>query len=144
MNQNCELINNIFKNAEMAKYTLEVLLCQIKNKDNNIKAMTNEILTEYDRYIHKIKKMVKANTYKLEKQPMFSKMAAKMGIKKDIMNDNSDSSVSKMIIQGITMGILEIEQLITRNKDYDKDVLRIAKDFIKFQKNSVEELKKFL
>lgn len=51
MNQNVELINDIFKNAEMAKYTLEVLLCQLKSKDNNIKAVAKDILDEYDRYV---------------------------------------------------------------------------------------------
>jgi uncharacterized protein (DUF305 family) len=142
MNKDCELINDIYRNAEMAKYTLDILLCQLKNKDNNIKSTTKKILTEYDRYIKKIKSMASERLYKLEKQSFIAKMCAKMGIKKEVCCDNSDANISKMIIQGITLSILETEKGLSDN--INPKVTQVANDFIKFQKDSIEELKQYL
>ena len=50
-----------------------------------------------------------------------------------------------MLIEGLTMGSLEIESKI---KDYEKkverDTLKLAKDFLKFQEQEIETLKKYL
>ena len=68
-----------------------------------------------------------------------------MGIHKEVKKDNSDSSIADMLIKGISMGSIDMEKKI---KDYDdevnKDYLKIAKDFMKFQEKTIEDLKKFL
>ena len=68
-----------------------------------------------------------------------------MGIMKEVMMDNSDSSIADMLIKGITMGILDLEKMVENKKEsVDKETLKMAHRFIKFQKEKVEEVKKFL
>ena len=59
--------------------------------------------------------------------------------------DNSDAAVAGMIMQGLTMGVVETSVKIDNYKDIvDKKSISLANDFLKFQESSVENLKKFL
>ena len=68
-----------------------------------------------------------------------------MGIKKEVINDNSDASMAEMLIQGISMGSLEMQKKIKAyEKKIDEETLKLAKSFLKFQENAIEKLKKYL
>ena len=70
---------------------------------------------------------------------------AGMSIKKEVISDNSDSSMSDLLIQGISMGTINMEKKI---KDYenivDSEELNFAKEFLSFQTNMIEKLKEYL
>lgn len=74
-----------------------------------------------------------------------SKMMANVEIKKEVKNDNSDSSIASMLIQGISMGSLDMEEKINAyDKDVNKEQLNFAKKFLKFQEKAISDLKTFL
>ena len=63
----------------------------------------------------------------------------------EVIKDNSDSRVADMLIQGLTMGVLNITKNIDKYKgEVNKDILSIAKDFKKHQEESIEKLKIYL
>jgi magnesium-transporting ATPase (P-type) len=65
--------------------------------------------------------------------------------KKEVINDNSDSSIAKMIIKGVSTGSVDMEKKIKAyDKDVDKSDLKIAKEFLKFQEKTIDELKEYL
>ena len=91
------------------------------------------------------KEKLKANKQEIKENGMFSKMMAGMGIKKEVKNDNSDSSMADLLIQGISMGSIDAEKKIKNyEKEVDKKQLDFLKDFLKFQENTIEKLKKYL
>ena len=61
-----------------------------------------------------------------------------------LMNDNSDSKIAELLMQGTNMGIIEGKKLLNHKEHLDKEVESILKDFIDMQENSVETYKKFL
>ena len=70
---------------------------------------------------------------------------SKVNIKKEVMNDNSDSSIASMLIQGLTMGNLELDKKINNYKEIiENKNLKIAEDFKKFGEVYIEKLKKYL
>ena len=72
-------------------------------------------------------------------------MSASMGIKMETMKDNSDANIAQMLIQGITMGTVEIESKIENYKNVvNKSNLALAKKYLKTLYKQIEELKKFL
>ena len=91
------------------------------------------------------KEILKRNKTELEEKKIFEKMMAGMGIKKEVMNDNSDSAIADLLIQGVSMGSINMEKKI---KDYESEVseeeLNYAKEFLCFQQQTIEELKKYL
>ena len=85
------------------------------------------------------------NDIDLEYDGMMAKTGARMGIKKEVITDNSDSSIADMLIKGISMGSIDMEKKINEYKDeVDKDELEFAKDFYKFQQDVITNLKKYL
>ncbi len=145
MSENIELYKHILKDCDMAKYTITLLLADLKQKDNKIKRAVEDILLKYNQFYDETKEYLLKHNATLAENGLLSKMGAGMGIKKEVKNDNSDSSIAEMLIQGISMGSLDMEKkLSTYEKDVDKDQLKFAKEFLKFQEYAINELKRFL
>lgn len=145
MKENYELMEHIYKDAEMAVYTLTTLTNDLKDKDNKIKKTLEDILKEYESWKKKSMKYLKKGEAEITDSGVMAKMMAKMGIKKEVINDNSDSSIAKMIIKGVSTGSVDMEKKIKAyDKDVDKSDLKIAKEFLKFQEKTIDELKEYL
>lgn len=70
---------------------------------------------------------------------------ARMGIKKGVESDNSDSSIAKMIIKGISTGTVDMQNKIkTYDKEVDKQSIKLAKEFLTFQETTIDKLKEYL
>ena len=108
-------------------------------------AIIQDILKEYEKFLSTVKKILKKEKVELKGNDFITKMMANMGVKKEVNSDNSDASIADMLIKGISMGTIDMEKKIHQyQKDVDKSNLKLAKDFLDFQQNSIEKLKKFL
>ena len=67
-----------------------------------------------------------------------------MDIQMSTLNDKSNSNIAEMLIKGTNMGIIEGVKLKNHNPDADVKIQKILDDFIKYQENNVERLKKYL
>ena len=145
MKEKNELILHIYQDAEMSCVTLEKLLSDLKTKDNKIKKTVEDVLKEYETYLKKAKTHLKKEHAEISKNSMFAKMMAKMGVKKEVDNDNSDSAIADMLIKGISMGTIDMEKKI---KQYEEEVseedLKFAYEFLKFQEKAIDIFKGYL
>ena len=140
-----ELLQHIYQDASMATFTLTKLLENLKEKDNKIKDATEDILKEYEQFAKTSKQLLQEQKIIPQEESMMAKMGASMGIKKEVINDNSDASMAEMLIQGISIGSLEMQKKIkSYEKKVDEETLKLAKSFLKFQENAIEKLKKYL
>jgi len=145
MNENNELLTYIYQDADMALDTLTMLINKLNKKDNKIKKIVEAQIKGYENYLKRIKEYMKDNGYDIKAKPIMSKMGAFMGINMEVMKDNSDSKMADMLIQGLTMGVINVTKRIdTFDKDADKNILKLGKEFKKFQEENIEMLKKYL
>lgn len=145
MNENNELLEHMYQDSEMATYSLETLLNELKGKDNKIIKVIEDILKNYENYYKDFKKQLKKEKVNPKSSGMMAKMGSSFGIKKEVIVDNSDSRIADMLIKGLTMGTLDMEKKISKySENIDKKTLKQAEAFLKFQQESIEELKKFL
>ena len=145
MDETNELLEIMYQDTYMAVKNLEVLLKEIKDKDNKIKGEVETILKGYEDYLKEIKRIIKNNKFKPKRVSTFALMGAKMKMKSDVKKDNSDSKISDIIIQGLVMGIIDINKRVDNyKKDANKDVLKIANNLLEFQQKSVDRLKQYL
>lgn len=145
MNENLELLEYIYQNSSMGVYTLNRLIKELNGKDNKIKKHVEEQIKGYEEFLKKTEKLIKKNKYEVKDNNFMAKMGATFSIKMDTMKDNSDASIAHMLVQGITMGLVDIETKISNYKESAKsDILDIAKDFKKFSEEKIEELKRFM
>ena len=145
MNENNELLEYIYQTAEMGVFSTTKLIEDINGKENKIKKVIESILKGYENFLKDSKKMLEKKKTEIKENSTFSKMGASMGIKKEVKEDNSDAAIAHMMIEGLTMGTVDISSKIKNyERDADKDILALAKKFLKFQEESIEFLKKYL
>lgn len=142
MDANMEVIEHIYKDADMAIVNLSKLLKELKDRDNKIKGTIENILKGYERYLGDAKKCLKKHNESEEKNSLVEKMMSTMGICKVVKEDNSDARIADMLIKGISMGSIDMEKKLKEyEQELDKKTVKLAKDFISFQQDNIEALK---
>ena len=145
MNVNTELLEYIYQSSEMGVVSLTNLLKQLNDKENKLKPLISDELSIYEKYQKESKKLLSKNKAEVKENSMMKKMMSKMGISKEVKNDNIDAAIAHMIIEGFTMGVVDIETKIKNyKKDADKKILKLANDYLNFQQEEIERLKKYL
>ena len=145
MKEKNELLLHVYKDCDMSVTTLTELLDDLKEKDNKIKGVVEDLLKEYQSFLNRSKECLEKENIPLETEGIMTKMTANMGVSKEVKHDNSDSSIADLLIKGISMGSIDMEKKL---EDYKKEVekgdLKVAKEFLKFQQKAIDKLKKFL
>ena len=60
------------------------------------------------------------------------------------ITNKTPSHIAEMLIQGSTMGIVDVTKRIKEYKTADKDISSLADRLLKFEQQNVDEMKKFL
>ena len=145
MEEQFELLEQVYHDASMGSYTIEKLLEELKEKDNKIKGYLEEVLKEYQQYQDEAADILEANNKSLDEPSLMSKMGSSMGIGKEVKNDNSDSAIADIMIKGVSTGSIEIEKKLKQyEKDLDKEYKRLARKYLKFQEKAIDHLKEYL
>ena len=145
MNENMELLNFVYENAEMGVHTLNILSDTLRKRDNKIKGLIEDELKEYNNFLKESEKLLKKNKIEPKKTNLMAKLSSKMGITMETMKDNSDPAIASMVIEGLTMGIVEMKTKIENYKKLvDKKILKLSIKFLKFQEEEIEKLKIFM
>jgi len=145
MDENIELLEYIYKNAEMGVYSCNKLIQDINGKENKIKKIIEGILKGYENYLNESKRIIKKNKYDLKKTNIMAKISSNIQMKMEVAKDNSDAAIAHLLTQGLTMGCVDIASKIDRyENDADKKVLNLAKRYLKFQKEAIDILKPYL
>lgn len=136
------VLNEINKGIKMGMDSISTI--SEKVGDNNFK---DDLLFQYDKYneiLNRVNSELKNyNDFPKELPPM-QKVMGYMDIQMSTLNDKSNSHIAEMLIKGTNMGIIEGVKLKNRNPDINPTISNILDDFIQFQENNVEKLKKYL
>lgn len=142
MNGNIELLNYIHQNSEMGQNTLNQLIKIVE--DNSFKEVLQSQFNEYKKIFDLSEAKINEQNKEAKEINTFSKISAYMMINLKTLTDKSPSHISEMLIQGSTMGIIDVTKKIKEYNSADKEILDLADTLLKFEQNNVEELKKFL
>ena len=138
MKEKNELLMHIYDVSYMGEYSTNKLLSTLKNKNNKIKSLLEDELKEYESYKKKSEKLLKKAKIEIPKTSILTKMSSNMGIMMETMKDNSDASIASMLVQGFTMGIVEMETKINNYKEeVNKNTIKLAKNLLKFQQKEI-------
>lgn len=143
-NQNLNVLDEINKGATMGMDAISFISQKVE--DNQFK---NILKTEYNKYKDISARVNKLyNNFATNKEPhetnTMNKMMTWYGIQMKTMTDDTTSKLSKLLMQGTNMGIIEGRRLINQNANVSSDVKNILHDFVTMQEDSVETLKKYL
>lgn len=145
MKDEIELINYVYKNAKMGVTSTSALLKDLEKKDNKIKNVVEDILRSYEQWTNESKRMLSSLNEKGEEFNTFTTACANMGVKMNVMKDNSDSAIADLLIKGLTMGEIEATKMLNScDKDISYEVKKLVRDFKDFQSNAIVKLKKYI
>ncbi len=136
------ILNEVNKGIKMGMDSISTISEKVQSQD-----LKNDLKFQYDKYNEILNQvnneLSKFGEFPKELNPM-QKAMGWMSIEWNTMNDKSDSKISEMMLQGTNMGIIEGVKLLNNNPDAPKQTKNILNEFIKFQENTVEQLKKYL
>ena len=145
MNENAELLEFIYQNASMGVKSCTNLIKILNTKDNKIKKIVEGELKGYENFVKKSEKLLKKYKVEPKEKGVMADLMSKMGMNMEMMKDNSDARVADMLTKGFTMGNVDISKKIDRFEgNADKDILKLAKDLLKFGNENIELLKPYL
>lgn len=142
MDSNTEFLNYIYQNAEMGKDTISHLMRIVQEKrfKQKLESQKKEYNEIFDLASNKIE-----NSEKISKGiGTVTKVSTYLMINLNTIRDKTPSHIAEMIIQGSTMGIVDIRKKLREYVNADKDVLSLANRLLKFEQQNIEEMKQFL
>ena len=142
MSINVELLNYIYQNAEMGKQTIPQLL--EATEDGEFRKLLQGQLREYQEIWESAAAMIREENGEAKGLNAMAKISSYLSTSFNTMIDKTSSHMAEMMIQGSTMGVVEITQKIKKYSDADSGVLALAHKLLKTEERNVEELKKYL
>ena len=142
MDNNRYILNELNKGIKMGMDSIYNV--SEKVQDDRFKQDLKYQYDEYNKILNEVNdELTKFDDFPKEITPM-QKAMSWMGVEMNTMMDKSNSKIAELMIQGTNMGIIEGVKLLNQNPDADEEVKNVLNKFIKFQENTIEQLKKYL
>ncbi len=141
---NVKVLNEVNKGTTMGMDAIHFVSSKVG--DDRFKKVLDVEYGKYKEIANRVDNIY--SQYTMTKDPretnMMNKMMTWYGVNMKTMNDQSNSKISELLMQGTNMGIIEGRRLLNNNPSIDNEVRQILNDFVVMQEDSVETLKKYL
>ena len=142
MEQEIKLLEAVVKCSEMGQGTLDHLA---DVNENGVFADTMRIQRgEYESIREEASRMLLSLGEDPGQLSAFEKLSTAVGIKMNTLTDKSARHMAEMLIQGSTMGIVDLTKAIRDNPGAGRDALALADRLLRSMQRDVEELKSYL
>ncbi len=142
MDQNAKLTKVMCETARMGAEAVSMLLN--KTDDEGMRETMLSQKAMYEKFDREGEKMLKQAGQHVKKQGPLARAGTWMGIQMDTMMDNTPSHLADMLIQGSTMGVIEITRAKSENPEADGEAVRLADAYLKEENDNIEKFKKYL
>ena len=82
--------------------------------------------------------------HELKGQKTIDKLSTNMMINFQTIKDKSPSHLAGMMVQGNTMGVIDMTKALRQNANADAPVLSLGERLLQMQRDNVEEMKTYL
>ena len=142
MDSNRYILNELNKGIKMGMDSISNV--SEKVQDDRFKQDLKYQYDEYNKILNEVNnELTNYDDFPKELNPM-QKAMGWMGVELNTISDKSNSKIAEMMIQGTNMGIIEGVKLLNQNPEADTEVKVVLNDFIRFQENTIDQLKKYL
>lgn len=142
MEGNIEFLNYIYQNAEMGKTTISQLIDIAK--DESFKQSLQSQLREYNEIFDMAGNKIKEAEEKSKGLGTMTKLKTYIMINMSTIKDKTASHIAEMMIQGSSMGIIDITKKLKEYDNADPEIISIGNRLLKFEQQNIEEMKTFL
>lgn len=141
--KNLKILNQIHKATKMGMDSISFV--SEKLDDNKLKDNLSFQYTQYGQVMDRVNKLYENYGEIPEDKNIMDTVMGWTGVQMNTITDKTPSHIAEIMIQGTTMGIIEGRKLINNETNQvNQDVKDLLNNFVTFQENNVEQLKKFL
>ena len=145
MTERNEFITYLYEICDMGVRSTKTLVDIIKDKENKIINLLNDELDEYEVLLKRVKKLLKSQGIKEPNPGILQNIGINASMHMELMADNSDVRIAEMLIQGYTMGNLELKKKYNKYKEsITSEEEDIVDEIKKIQDKNIKILKKYL
>jgi len=138
-----EVLAELYRNSELALQSITNILPETEDEE-----VRNELMRqheEYEKFGARATMLAKDKNIELKNPNPVKKAMMWSSIKMNTMTDNSRSHIAEMMVQGTVMGITAIKSSLGEmNEEADKDIYKLAEDFLAMEENFEETWKKMI
>ncbi len=143
VNPDIQMLNDIYKNSQMGRKTLEEIT--ELTEDPQFLEVLQKQRDWYTKMNDEASLLLRSHGEEPKKTGMWDDVSASLMIKVNTLTDRSPSHLAQMLVQGSSMGIVDIQkELNQQGDDADPNILKLAKKLVNGEEQNVEILKKFL
>ncbi|MCH5190717.1 MAG: hypothetical protein J1F23_00990 [Oscillospiraceae bacterium] len=141
-NRNTEFLNKIYKNSAAGSESISFIKEKVDDKN-----LLNDLQYQHMEY-QNIQNRASTELSKLgevpKEQTPFAELGMWSGIQMNTILDKSPDKIAEMMIQGSTMGIIDMVRTIKQFPDVPQASKQIGEDLIKLEENSMQKMKQYL
>lgn len=140
--RNAEFLNKVYQNAQMASESISIVAQKIQDKN-----LLSDLNTQHQQYCAITSKATTelSNENELPKEKSaLSQTAAWGGIQMNTMFDKSPDHIAEMMIQGSTMGIIDMTRTLKQYSDVPQNIKALGYELVTVEENNVQRMKNYL
>lgn len=137
--QTATLLNDVFQNAQMGVDSTQRLIELVEDKP-----FQSVLIAQRNRYQDVYDRTLQLSDQELKGKKTLQKLSSTMMINLQTIKDKTPSHLAGMMIQGNTMGVIDMTKSLRENQAADPPVLALAQDLLSMQKGNIEEMKPYL
>lgn len=141
-NQNQELLEEVYRATQMGLEGIRAVTPKIE--DTQLKKEIRREEAVYQKFVSRAEEMLAAKGAIPQTHDGVKKAMLWGSVQMNTLMDSSPEHMAELLINGTTMGIVDMTKKIGELGDSDAGARRLAEDFINFEEKSVEQLKKYL
>ena len=134
--QTTSLLNTIYQNAQMGVDSTQRLIELVEDKP-----FLSVLIAQRNRYQDVYDQVIQMADHELKGQKTIGKLSTNMMINFQTIKDKSPSHLAGMMVQGNTMGVIDMTKALRQNADADAPVLSLGERLLQMQRDNVEEMK---
>ncbi len=140
--QNENLLEEIYRATQMGLEGIRAVAPKIE--DARLKKEIRREEAGYQKFVSRAEEMLAAKGSIPQTHDGMKKAMLWGSVQMNALMDSSQEHLAEMLINGTTMGIVDMTKKISDLGESDAGARRLAEDFINFEEKSVEQLKKYL
>lgn len=141
-NQNQNLLEEVYRATQMGLEGIRAVTPKIE--DTQLKKEIRREEAVYQKFVSRAEEMLAAKGAIPQTHDGVKKAMLWGSVQMNTLMDSSPEHMAELLINGTTMGIVDMTKKISELGDSDAGARRLAEDFINFEEKSVEQLKKYL
>ncbi len=139
---NTEFLNKIYQNAQMGSNSITYV--SEKTEDTDLLLQLQIQLQEYNEIASEAAdSLLRNDNIPKEKGPL-SQVGLWSGVQMNTIIDKSASHIAEMMMQGNSMGVIDMAKALRRYKHADKETIALGEKLIKTEEENFQRMKPFL